>query len=159
MGSKIGFQWLSKSEMESQWQAVLVKHFGGDMDQDSKATTWEMFASCKTKAQFKGKVGNKSLPSLTIVMWLKEMRIWRVRNINRGHGQRMKCKCTQIWLAIDYLKDMRTLDWSEETPPQGSFPIYYVPSSRTVCKRTPLEEPGTNPTRGVLLHTVLDEGI
>jgi len=27
-----------------------------------------------------------------------------------------------------------------------------------VCKRTPLEELGTNPSRGVLLHTVLDEG-
>ena len=43
-------------------------------------------------------------------------------------------------------------------PPPGGFPIYCVPSSRTVCKRTPLEEPGTNPSRGVLLHTVLDEG-
>jgi len=43
-------------------------------------------------------------------------------------------------------------------PPPGGFPIYYVPSSRTVCKRTPLGEPGTNPSRGVLLHTVLDEG-
>ena len=38
------------------------------------------------------------------------------------------------------------------------FPMYYVPSSRTVCKRTPLEAPGTHPSRGVLLHTVLDEG-
>ena len=47
--------------------------------------------------------------------------------------------------------------WSKETPPPGGFPIYYVPSSRTVCKRTPLEEPATNPSRGVLLHTVLDE--
>jgi len=27
-----------------------------------------------------------------------------------------------------------------------------------VCKRTPLEEPCTIPSRGVLLHTVLDEG-
>ena len=43
-------------------------------------------------------------------------------------------------------------------PPLGGFPIYYVPSSRTVCTRTPLEEHGTNPSRGVLLHTVLDEG-
>jgi len=43
-------------------------------------------------------------------------------------------------------------------PPPGEFPVYYVPSSRTVSKRTPLEEPGTNPSRGVLLHTVLDEG-
>jgi len=29
-------------------------------------------------------------------------------------------------------------------PPQGGFPIYYVPSSRAVRKRTPLEEFGTN---------------
>ena len=46
----------------------------------------------------------------------------------------------------------------QKPPPLGGFSIYYVPSSRTVCKRTPLEEPGTNPLRGVLLHTVLDEG-
>jgi len=43
-------------------------------------------------------------------------------------------------------------------PPPGGVPFYYVPSSRTVCKRTPLEEPSTNPSRGILLHTVLDEG-
>jgi len=46
----------------------------------------------------------------------------------------------------------------KKPPPPGGFPIYYVPSSRTVCKRTPLKEPGTNPWRGALLHTVLDEG-
>ena len=45
-------------------------------------------------------------------------------------------------------------------PPPGGFPICYVPSSRTVStsKRTPLEAPGTNFARGVLLLTVLDEG-
>ena len=43
-------------------------------------------------------------------------------------------------------------------PPPGGFAIYYVPSSRTVCKRTPLEAPSTNSSRGVLLLTVLDEG-
>jgi len=49
--------------------------------------------------------------------------------------------------------------WTKEPPPPpGGFPIYYVPLSRTVCKRTPLEECGTNPSRGVLLHTVLDKG-
>jgi len=42
--------------------------------------------------------------------------------------------------------------------PPGGFPISYVPSSRTVRKRTPLEEPGTDSSRGVLLLTVLDEG-
>ena len=46
----------------------------------------------------------------------------------------------------------------KKPPPPGGFPIYYVPSSRTVCKRTPLEAPGTNPAGGVLLHTVLDAG-
>jgi len=46
----------------------------------------------------------------------------------------------------------------ETTPPPGGVPIYYVPSSRTVSKRTPLEAPGTNSSRGVLLLTVLDEG-
>jgi len=45
----------------------------------------------------------------------------------------------------------------KEPPPPGVFPIYYVPSSRTVVKRTPLEVPGTNSSRGVLLLTVLDE--
>jgi len=42
-------------------------------------------------------------------------------------------------------------------PPPGGFPIYYVPSSRTVCKRTPLEEFVPGSSRGVLLLTVLDE--
>jgi len=46
----------------------------------------------------------------------------------------------------------------KKAPPPGGFPIYYVPSSRTVCKTTSIEEPGTNTSRGVLLHTVLDEG-
>jgi len=47
----------------------------------------------------------------------------------------------------------------KKPPPPGGFPIYYVPSSKTVSKRTPLEEPGTNSSRGVILLTVLDEGI
>ena len=42
----------------------------------------------------------------------------------------------------------------ERNPP----PLYYVPSSRTVCKRTPLEGFVSGSSRGVLLHTVLDEG-
>jgi len=44
-------------------------------------------------------------------------------------------------------------------PPPGGFPIYYVPSSRIVCKRTPLEGFVPGFSRGVLLHTILDEGI
>ena len=43
-------------------------------------------------------------------------------------------------------------------PPPGGFPIYYVPSSRTVSKRTPLIEFVPGALRGVLLLTVLDEG-
>ena len=57
------------------------------------------------------------------------------------------CRCIKIQLQVDRNKP----------PPPGGFPIYYVPSSRTVSKRTPLEEPCTNPSRGVLLHKVLDE--
>jgi len=43
-------------------------------------------------------------------------------------------------------------------PLPGGFPISYVPSSRTVSKRTPLEEFVPGASRGVLLLTVLDEG-
>ena len=43
-------------------------------------------------------------------------------------------------------------------PPPGGFPIYYVPSSRTVSERTPLEKIVQGASRGVLLLTVLDEG-
>jgi len=50
----------------------------------------------------------------------------------------------------------RLLD-RKNPPPPGGFAIDYVPSSRTVCKRTPLKAPGTNSSRGVLLLTVLDE--
>jgi len=46
----------------------------------------------------------------------------------------------------------------KKPPPPGEFPIYYVPSSRTVCKRIPLEGFVLGSSRGVLLHTVLDEG-
>ena len=44
----------------------------------------------------------------------------------------------------------------KKPPPPGVFPIYYVPSSRTVSKRTPLEEFVPGSSRGVLLLTVLD---
>jgi len=46
----------------------------------------------------------------------------------------------------------------KKPPSPGGFPMYYVPSSRTVCNRTPLEGFVTGSSRGVLLHTVLDEG-
>ena len=44
------------------------------------------------------------------------------------------------------------VDWKNPPPPGGSwFPIYYVPSSRTVCKRTPLE--GFVPGGGVFFRS------
>ena len=43
-------------------------------------------------------------------------------------------------------------------PPRGGVSYLHVLSSRTVSKRTPLEAPDTNSSRGVLLLTVLDEG-
>jgi len=46
----------------------------------------------------------------------------------------------------------------KKPPPPGGVAIYYVPSSRTVNKRTPLEEFGPGSSMGVLLFTVLDEG-
>ena len=50
-------------------------------------------------------------------------------------------------------------DFDRKNPPApGGFTIYYVPSSRTVSKRTPLERTVPGFSRGVLLHTVLDEG-
>jgi len=42
---------------------------------------------------------------------------------------------------------------------EPGFPIYYVPSSRTVSKGTPLEEFVLIASKGVFLHTVHDEGI
>jgi len=48
--------------------------------------------------------------------------------------------------------------WSKEPPPPGRPPIYYVPSSRTVSKRTPLEEFVPGALRGVLLLMVFEEG-
>ena len=41
------------------------------------------------------------------------------------------------WKHLDRKKSQ--VDRKKPHPP-GGFPIYYVPSSRTVCKRTPLEE-------------------
>jgi len=46
----------------------------------------------------------------------------------------------------------------KKPPPLGKFPIYYVPSSRTRRKRTPLEAHGKNSSRGVLFLLVLDQG-
>jgi len=45
----------------------------------------------------------------------------------------------------------------KKPPPPGGFPIYYVPLSRTVSKRTPLEKIVPGSSRGFLLLTVLNE--
>jgi len=48
--------------------------------------------------------------------------------------------------------------FDQKKNPWGGVSIYYVLSSRTVTKRTPLEEFVPGASRGVLLLTVLDEG-
>jgi len=65
-------------------------------------------------------------------------------------------------LKTNYVKESNTTLYSslnqfdrKKPPPRGGFPTYYVPSSRTVCKRTPLEGFVPGSSRGVLLHTVL----
>jgi len=58
------------------------------------------------------------------------------------------CQSLHIYVKVDRKKP----------PPPGGVPIDYVPSSKTVCKRTPLEGFVPGSSRGVLLHTVLDEG-
>jgi len=60
--------------------------------------------------------------------------------------------------TVQGLLDWFEVDFDRKKPPPGGVPIYYVPSSRTVCKRTPLEGFVPGSSRGVLLHTVLDEG-
>jgi len=56
-----------------------------------------------------------------------------------------------VWVA-EYKVDRKN------PPPRGGVSYYYVLSSRTVSKRTPLEEFVTGSSKGVLLLTVLDEG-
>jgi len=59
--------------------------------------------------------------------------------------------------SIHFRSHLSTL--IERTPsPPGEFPIHYVPSSRTVSTRTPLDEFVPGASRGVLLLTDLDEG-
>jgi len=61
------------------------------------------------------------------------------------------------------LHHLSTHDLIERNPPpRGGFLFtmfpHQEPCVRGPCKRTPLEEPGTNPSRGVLLHTVFGKG-
>jgi len=60
-------------------------------------------------------------------------------------------------MSITILALYMATTWSKEPPPPGGIFVYYVPSSRTVSKRTPLEEFVPGASRGVLLLTVLDE--
>ena len=63
-----------------------------------------------------------------------------------------------MWQALLSRQKSKLQVDRKKPPPPGGFPIYYVPSSRTVCKRTPLEGFVPGSSRGVLLLTVLDEG-
>jgi len=56
------------------------------------------------------------------------------------------------------ISSYRMIERNPPWGPPGGFPIYYVPSSRTMCERTPLEGFVPGSSREVLLHTVLDEG-
>ena len=64
------------------------------------------------------------------------------------------------WITISRKPPkLRSPQFDRKKPPLlGVFPIYYGPSSRTVSKRTPLEEFVPGSSRGFLLLTVLDEG-
>ena len=56
----------------------------------------------------------------------------------------------RIPLALALLRESQKKaqrDLIGRNPPPGGFDIYKVPSSRTVNKRTPLEEPGTHSSR------------
>ena len=63
-----------------------------------------------------------------------------------------------VHICVMYQCGIHTQVDRKKSPPPGGFPIYYVPSSRTVCKRTPLEGFVPGSSREALLHTVLDEG-
>ena len=72
---------------------------------------------------------------------------------------KMLCRRTQSsWECIHNMSQFHIYIDRKKPPSPGGFPIYYVSSSRTVSKRTPLEDSVTNSSRGVLLLTVLDEG-
>ena len=65
------------------------------------------------------------------------------------------CGDVHRYTSVEIQSVCRHVD-RKKLPPQGGFPIYYVPSSRTVCKWTHLEEFVLGASRGVLLHLVLD---
>ena len=68
-----------------------------------------------------------------------------------------RIRCSKIWSSAQ--EAIRGSDFDRKNPPPpGGFPIYYVPSSRTVSKGTSLEEFVPGSSKGVLLLTVLDEG-
>jgi len=66
----------------------------------------------------------------------------------------LPCYCAQL-VCVSVVIELLAV-WRRNKP-KSKKPTYHVPSSRTVSKRTPLEAPGTNSSRGDLLLTVLDE--
>jgi len=84
--------------------------------------------------------------------------IEHTRNVNRS---RWVCWRTWVVIIICLTKQTRHVNLSiwtptailgiiskmERAPPPGGFPIYYVPSSRTVSKSPPLEALGSNSSR------------
>jgi len=69
-----------------------------------------------------------------------------------------RCSGTNVVVVSSRRSSDRKRVDRKNPPPPGGFPIYFVPSSRTVIKRTPLEGFVPGSSRGVLLLTVLDEG-
>ena len=68
------------------------------------------------------------------------------------------CIHTHTILHIDHMAIWSLYIDRKKLPHSGGFPIHYVPSSSTWRKRTPLEAPGTNSSRGVLFLLILDQG-
>jgi len=71
-----------------------------------------------------------------------------------------KCVTVDMCIVTWHMRDIQAVTQVDpkNPSPRGGFPIYYVPWSRTVCKRTPLGGFVPGSSRGVLLHTVFDQG-
>ena len=95
---------------------------------------------------------------------LSEMSEMRWDELTSRYSLGLKTLTSRHSPVLDRQTLTRGRTWPPDTlingnpPPPGGFPICYVPSSRIVCKRTPLEGFVPGSSRGVLLHTVLDEG-
>ena len=89
------------------------------------------------------------------------MTFQKKRNAVQGFGFKVEVHIAQFVTSqntiVSWYFEKSQFD-PKNPPPPGGFPIYYVPSSRTVSKRTPLEEFVPGASSGVLLLIVLDEG-